>query len=566
MTEPVTVLTAAAIHTMDPQVPRAEAIAIRGDRILALGDPQTLLATYPGSRLDERYADRVLLPGFVEAHAHVSGGPMGGPHYLGYFPRMAPDGSMLAGSTSMEQVLANLARFAEQTPPGEPVMARGLDMLFHPGSTLTRSDLDAIASDRAVVVLHASGHVATVSTFVLEAAGLDASTEIVGVVKDDDGVPTGELQELAAMAPAFGVLGTAPLAESRVDDIVDFALDCRNHGVTTATDLASNAIATDEGLAPYQEAAGRDDFPLRLVPFLFAGGRHTVPEATAAAERAVELSGRSAAKLHLGAVKLMLDGSIQQFTASLLEPGYVSGATEGVWNVPPDFFVDQLRPFLQRGVLVHTHCNGDGATEVFVNAMATLLAEAPHPDHRATVTHSQLTTQAQYRRMAQLGMCANVFSNHIWYWGDQHIDFTVGPDRAKRMNAARSALDAGLPAVALHCDSPVTPIDPLATASYAVDRLTPTGRSFGEHERISIPEALHAVTLGPAIMLKLDHLVGSLAPGKYADLAVLDADPYQAPDGATLRDISVLGTVVGGAHFPAPATAAAAPAAPAATH
>jgi hypothetical protein len=154
--------------------------------------------------------------------------------------------------------------------------------------------------------------------------------------------------------------------------------------------------------------------------------------------------------------------------------------------------------------------------------------------------------------MAALGACANIFSNHLWYWGDQHHEQTIGPDRAARMDAARSALRAGVP-ISLHSDSPVTPLDPLATASYAASRITPGGRTLGEHERITVPEALHAVTLGAAHMLKLDGEVGSLEAGKYADMAVLDGDPFTC-DAVGLRDVGVRGTVLGGTHFPAGVT------------
>ena len=197
---------------------------------------------------------------------------------------------------------------------------------------------------------------------------------------------------------------------------------------------------------------------------------------------------------------------------------------------------------------MHVHCNGDQATELFLRAMERVLVAHPRPDHRHTVTHSQMTTPAQYRRMAALGMCANIFANHIWAWGDQHIDITVGPDRAARMNAAATALRCGVP-MSLHCDTPVTPQSPLRTVQHAVTRRTVSGRIMGEHERITVGEALRAVTLGGAYLLKMDHEVGSLEPGKFADMAVVGTDPLAVP-GDEVGDIDVLGTVVGGAHHP----------------
>ena len=193
---------------------------------------------------------------------------------------------------------------------------------------------------------------------------------------------------------------------------------------------------------------------------------------------------------------------------------------------------------------MHVHCNGDEATEVFLDAVETVLERHPRWDHRHTVQHCQTSTKAQYRRMKALGMCANLFSNHTFYWGDQHRDVTVGPERARGMNAAATALREGVP-FSIHCDAPVTPMGHLHTMWCAVNRLTASGQVLGENERISAEDALHAVTLGAAWQLKLDHEIGSIEAGKYADFAVLEEHPYEV-DPVTLKDIGVWGTVLGG--------------------
>ncbi|HEY1429802.1 MAG TPA: amidohydrolase family protein, partial [Candidatus Tumulicola sp.] len=188
-------------------------------------------------------------------------------------------------------------------------------------------------------------------------------------------------------------------------------------------------------------------------------------------------------------------------------------------------------------------------TELFIDAVEYILEKHPRWDHRHTVQHCQLTTNAMYRRMKALGMCANIFSNHIYYWGDQHRDLTVGPDRADMMNSAAMAKRAGVQ-YALHSDASVTPLGGLHLAWAAVNRLTATGRVLGELDRISVAEALDAVTIAPAFQLKLDGQVGSIEVGKFADFAVLEDDPF-AVDGAKLKDVGVWGTVVGGVPFQA---------------
>ena len=150
--------------------------------------------------------------------------------------------------------------------------------------------------------------------------------------------------------------------------------------------------------------------------------------------------------------------------------------------------------------------------------------------------------------MAQLGICSNLFTNHIYYWGDQHLALTMGPDRAMRMDACGTAKRLGVP-FTIHSDAPVTPLSPLFTAWCAVNRQTASGRVLGANECIDVNDALRAVTLGAAFTLHLDHLVGSIEPGKYADFAVLDEDPTGVPV-EMLKDVPVWGTVMGGAVYP----------------
>ena len=151
--------------------------------------------------------------------------------------------------------------------------------------------------------------------------------------------------------------------------------------------------------------------------------------------------------------------------------------------------------------------------------------------------------------MAKLNMCVNHFANHHFYWGDEHYQLTVGPERAERMNACRTALDNGIP-LAIHSDAPVTPLSPLFTAWCAVNRITSSGRSQGEYEKISVQEALYAITLGAAYTLNMDDEIGSIEAGKHADFAVLEDDPTTV-SAETLKDVGVWGTVQAGRVFAA---------------
>ncbi len=150
--------------------------------------------------------------------------------------------------------------------------------------------------------------------------------------------------------------------------------------------------------------------------------------------------------------------------------------------------------------------------------------------------------------MAKLGACANIFSNHVYYWGDQHAKITIGPDRAQRMDACRTAKETGVH-FSMHSDAPITPISQLFSVWAAVNRLTSSGKVLGEYEKISVYDALYAVTLDTAYTLKMDHEIGSIEPGKLADFTVLEKDPF-AVDPTEIKDIPIWGTMVGGQLFP----------------
>lgn len=555
MTEaPETILyPARLVRTMDPTRPTGEAIVIRGDRIVGVGTRDELQAYRP-DRVDERYADAVLLPGFVEAHSHASSGGVWADTYVGRFDRTDPDGRVWTGCATLEQVIERMREAeAGMADPEAALRAWGFDPLYFPGEEFDRRHLDQVSRQRKIYLGHTSGHVGIANSALLDVGGVDRDCAVVGVVKDADGEPTGELQEFAAMGLVREFVGSL-MGALTPETLRAFAQDGVNQGATTLTDLGSTALVQPDGEQVYLDTVDAD-FAARLSVFHFGSAGATSAPPAQAVQRLLELREKSTSNVRFGHVKLMLDGSIQGFTARLLSPGYLGGQANGIWAMSPHEFAEALGTFHEAGLLVHVHCNGDQSTQLFLDTLEQVLIDHPRPDHRHTATHSQMSTRAQYRRMAALGMGANIFANHTWTWGDQHAEFTVGPDKASRMNAARTAIDSGVP-ISLHCDTPVTPLGPLKTVQHAVTRKTPSGQVLGAQERITVDEALTAVTLGGAYLLKMDHEVGSLEPGKLADLAVLAQDPCAVP-ADEIGQIRVLGTVVGGRHHASAAVAAA---------
>ncbi|MBN3783829.1 amidohydrolase [Burkholderia sp. Ac-20345] len=545
---PVTVFTARRILTMNPAQPSATHVAVCDGRILAVGDATdaaTWHARFGACTTDDTLRDKVLMPGLVEGHCHLMEGAMWDAVYVGYYDRRGPDGTLWPGLRSLDAVLERLAEAERAMTDDGPLLAWGFDPIFFGTARLTTRELDRVSARRPIAILHASVHLMNVNGAMLARAGIDEDTDIDGVTRDADGRPTGELQEFAAMLPVYQTIGgkLAISASEKPHAVWNFGRVAQLAGVTTATDLVNDLSA--DGNRTLHDVTADPDYPVRIVP-AFAPQRNPARSADSVL---AEIE-RNTDKLHFGPVKFIVDGSIQGFTARVRWPGYAGGQPNGLWLIPPAQLVDVFEPFHRAGLQLHVHTNGDEATDVVLDAMATLLARHPRPDHRHTLQHCQMADAAQLKRVRALGMCVNFFANHLYYWGDAHYSQTIGPDRANRMDAAGSARRLGIP-FALHSDAPITPLNPLFTAWCAVQRETASGRVLGEGERLAVDDALHAITLGAAYTLRMDHLVGSIEIGKFADFAVLDDDPSVCAP-ARLKELAVWGTVLGGRVFRSP--------------
>lgn len=545
-----TVYAARKIITLNPKQPTATHLAVRDGRVLAVGDLDRM-REWGRFELDERFADKVLLPGFVEGHCHLKEGGMWDWPYVGWFARRGPDGRLWEGADSMDAVVQRLAGIdAQMRAKGQgdavPLIAWGFDPIYFGAQRMTTRDLDRVSRTRPVVISHSNGHLMNVNTPMLQLAGITRDCDIVGVMRYDDGEPNGELQEPAAMFPVQRCVGQAGLLAPMSDaGMRGFAAIARMQGVTTATDLVNRL--REEDIAILERACTADDCSVRILPaFQAFHGTHGAVEG---AEHVRTLMAKNTDRLRYGLVKMMLDGSIQGFSARLRWPGYFNGAANGIWVTAPAQYEADFETYHRAGLTIHTHTNGDEASEAAIDAIERVLARAPRPGHRHTLQHGQMIDAAMFRRMAALGLSANLFANHVWFWGDQHREITMGPDRAERLDACRSALDAGVP-LAIHSDAPVTPLGPLHVAWCAVNRITPSGRVLGAAERVGVDEALRAITLGAAWTLGLDGEIGSLECGKRADLAVLEDDP-QSVDPLKLKDIPVWGTMLSGRVFQA---------------
>ena len=541
----IVIYPARRIITMNPSNPAVSHVAVREDRIVGAGSLEELTG-WGEYAVDDCFADKVLMPGLVEGHSHAHEGACWRAVYCGFFDRMAPDGTIWPGLDSFDAIFDRLReKDAELANIGDPISGWSLDPIYYGDSRMSRADLDSVSTLRPIGVRHASGHIMNVNTKALELAGLlREGINHPGVPLGDDGLATGELKGPDAMELAARHVGLDRKTMSAdAWGLRQFGRLCVRQGVTTATDLANPL--PPEAVEMMLKVTGASDFPVCIVSLRRFQG--VTPKELI--ERCVELRAMSTERLRLGRVKIHADGSIQGFTARLRWPGYYNGAPNGLWYATPEQMQEIYEGALENNLMVHTHTNGDEAIDMMLDTFERAIYKVPRPDHRYTLQHCQLADAAQFRRMKKLGLCANLFANHHFYWGDQHYEKTVGPERANRMNACATAMREGVP-LAIHSDAPVTPLGPFFTAWCATNRRTVSGRTLGEEEKIGVDDALRTITLGAAYTLKIDDEVGSIETGKRADFAVLEDDPTDI-GAENFKDIRVWGTVQGGRIFAA---------------
>ncbi len=548
MPGPITIFSARRIITMDPAVPEATHVAVRDGLIVEVGDLDDCSA-WGAYALDDRFGDSVLIPGLIESHAHLLDGLLWAKaEYVGPVDRHDPSGTLRKGVSNLPALIRHLKRVeAAMSDASRPLIGWGVDpSLNDPITPITRHDLDQVSSTRPIFLLHSSCHIAYVNSATLALANY-AAIRTPGVLRDSAGMPTGELQEMAAMMAAIKAVAS-DLVGGSADAVqfYNFAKVAQARGATTIVDGGSSTYFDPAFLAAALAATGADDFPARIV------AHHngiTVPTVEEMIRFATSLEGKGNDKLAFQGLKIILDGSNQGFTGRLRPPGYLASGANGLWNRGPDELKTLVPALHDAGLQIVAHCNADQAAELFIEAVAVAQARKPRFDHRHFMVHGQLLDESLMRRMAALGIHATLFSNHLYYWGEFHRAHTFGAFRSAAMNPAATALRLGI-VTAAHSDTPVSPVDPLLTAWCAANRVTASGRVLGPNERVSVYDALRMMTFNAAFLLHRDHEIGSIRVGKRADFTVLGSDPL-AVDPMALKDVPVQGTIVGGRVFPA---------------
>jgi hypothetical protein len=549
---PIIVFVAKKIVTMDPTQPVATAVAVRDGQILSVGSLQDLEPWLKNNEhtIDEQFKDKVLMPGFIDPHLHPLLGAIAfetvwiTPEPWSVMGEKTP---ATLGQEAYRKALKTA--FAARNKDAPIFMTWGYSADSH--GELSGEVLDSISKDIPILVLQRSMHEAYVNTPMLEflkAKGLNTEK-----FKDhpqidwkknhfwEDGMFS---VALPYMAPILLEPAAADPGYRKTRDYLTY------NGVTTVADM--NTGGTNYGLemSSLKRSFDVPDSPVRvrLTPDVMK-----LAAALKSPEAAMKLVGglKSQNTEHLifnGGIKLFADGAMFSQAMQLGPPGYIDGH-QGEWISQPGPFAEFARSYWNAGYQIHVHTNGDGGATMVLDTLQALENEKPRADHRFTIEHYGYANDGTARRIAKLQAQVSANPFYLYDLGDRYAAHGLGTDRAARIAPLGSLVRRNVP-VALHSDFPMAPAEPLFLAWAAASRETMSGKVFAPSERLTLDQAIRAVTIDAAYMINMDTTLGSIEAGKLADFAVLDKDPYEVGVGG-LRDIKVWGTVFEGQAYPA---------------
>ncbi len=523
------------ILTMNDAAMRAEAVAERDGRILAVGSAEDVMTLKGPDTEVIDLAGRALLPGFVDAHGHVF---MGGLQALSANMLAPPDGEV-TDIAALQQTLRDWAAAnAEAVKSIDLIVGFGYDNaqlaeLRHP----TRDDLDAVSRDVPIIIIHQSGHLAALNSKALEVVGLRADTEdpVGGVIRRRVGSrePDGVLEESAFFAAIVKLMGNVGAEGAETFARAGAELWAR-FGYTTAEEGRSMP-----GMVQVlRKVADQGGFAIDVV---------TYPDVLV--DRDFIKANQSDTyrnRLRVAGAKLTIDGSPQGFTAWRDRPYY-----DPVGDYPPGYagypsatreqVVDAVSWAYANDIQIITHSNGEAATDLLIAAHEAAIAERGPTAERPVLIHGQFLRSDQMDSLKRVGIMPSLFPMHTFYWGDWHREHTVGPELADDISPTGWCVQRGMK-FSSHHDAPVAFPNSMRILDATVTRRSRTGDIIGPAHRVDVITALKAMTIWPAWQKHEEASKGSIEPGKLADFVILSADPT-AIDPETLDQLEVLETI-----------------------
>ena len=525
-TNPVTIYRNGRIYTNDPASPWAEALLVRGEEILAVGDDDEVGALADTGAKSVDLEKHFVMPGFNDAHVHIGAA---GRDWVAV---------RLNGVKSVAELQARLAEGVAQRKPGEWITGSGWDHTFWPDKKFPdRQELDAVSPKNPVILTHISGHVAVANSLALQLAGINKATPNPPggeIERDATGEPTGMLKEDAAMS-LVGSKIPPPSMEQRRRGIELALADVAQHGVTSLQDNSAW-----EDFLTYRAIKNDGKLTVRITEWL------PFPAPLEKLEQMRHDGGTTDPWLRTGALKMVTDGALGSRTAAMLAPYSDDLSTSGIMTMEPE----KLRALAierdKAGFQLNFHAIGDRANRVALDVFeAAAKANGPR-DRRYRIEHAQVVAASDFLRFARLQVIASMQPSHQtsdMRWAEQR----VGPDRVKGAYAWATMQKFGV-RLAFGTDYDVEPITPFRGLYACVTRELPTGGPSGgwqPQEKISLDDCIRAYTTGSAYGEFMEGKKGELKAGEFADFIVLSKDLSKVNPSEYLNT-KVLRTVVGG--------------------
>jgi predicted amidohydrolase YtcJ len=510
---------------------RAEAIAVRGDRIMAVGSREEIAKMKGPQTKVIDLGGHFVMPGFNDAHMHMASAGL---------EKLNVN---LVGAKTLDEFRERLRARADAAPAGDWIVGEGWDETLWPVKTVpTRWDLDEVSGNHPVFLVRVDGHIAVANTRALQLASVTvASKDPDGgrIDRDEGGTPTGILRETAQ--GTIQAVIPRPTHEKR-RQAIEFALaDLASHGVTSAQDYSSW-----EDFQIYEEIEKEGKLTARISEWL------PFNDSIEELNRKRDSHPASDNMLHTGMLKGFMDGSLGSKTAALLEPYSDDPGNSGI----PQYEVDKLNAMTRERVLagyqIGFHAIGDKGVQMALDAFAEAEKAAKDAkvkavdggsDYRLRVEHAQVTTPQQIARFKELKVIASMQPSHLltdMNWAESRL----GPKRAETSYAWAEFLRHGV-TLAFGTDYPVEPVSPFRGIYSAVTRMSEDGKKTYVGQKLTSEQAIAAYTTGSAFAEFAEKNKGKLAPGMLADFVVLDRDITAAPP-LKILDTKVLRTVVGG--------------------
>jgi predicted amidohydrolase YtcJ len=514
------------VWTVDPSQPRAEAVAIVGDRIAAVGSNSEIHNwTGPQTRVVDA-GGKTVLPGFVDSHVHFSTGGF------------QISGVQLRDAATPEEFTRRIGEYAKKIPKGEWILNGDWDHELWGGAPPTRERIDKVTPDNPVFVSRYDGHMSLANSLALKLAGVTRDTPVPNggeIVKDSQGNPTGLLKD-AATELVFQAI--PPPSEAQLEQAIEAALqEAARLGVTSFDDISSAA-----DVRAYQNLLAAGKLTSRVYCIT------PLPDWESLAREGI-MHGFGNNWIRMGAVKGFSDGSLGSTTALFFEPFNDAPNTSGIPNAmmfPPGNMLKMTLGSDRAGLQIAVHAVGDKANRMMLDTYAEMEKQDGPRDRRLRIEHAQHVRAQDFEDFHRSSVIASVQPYHAiddGRWAEKRIGF----ERCKTTYAFRTFLDHGV-RLAFGTDWTVAPLNPMLTLYAAVTRRTLDGKQpegWFPEQKLTLQESIEAYTMGSAYAQFAEKQKGSITAGKLADIVVLDSELFALPP-EKIRDARVAYTIAGG--------------------